>query len=64
MDSGWLAFLGSDPKDAFEIADNDASDAGLDIFLKLKICMNINDDLLKMSHLYKLSLTALVIFGR
>jgi len=46
MDSGWLAFLGSDPKDAFEIADSDASDAGLDIFL------------------YKLSLTALVIFGR
>ena len=36
MDSGWLAFLGSDPKDAFEIADSDASDAGLDIFLKIK----------------------------
>ena len=63
MDSGWLAFLGSDPKDAFEMADNDASDAGLDIFLKLKICIN-NHDFLKMSHLYKLSLTALVIFGR
>ena len=63
MDSGWLAFLGSDPKDAFEFADSDASDAGLDIFLKLKICMN-NDDFLKMSYLYKLSLTALVIFGR
>ena len=36
MDSGWLAFLGSDPKDAFEFADSDASDAGLDIFLKIK----------------------------
>ena len=38
IDNGWLAFLGSDPKDDRVIADNDAtdSDAGLGILLKGK----------------------------
>lgn len=34
IDNGWFAFLGSDPKDDLVIADNDASDTGLDIMLK------------------------------
>ena len=38
IDNGWLAFLGSDPKDDRVIADNDTndSDAGLGIMLKRK----------------------------
>ena len=58
IDNGWLAFLGSDPKDDRVIADNDASDsdAGLGIMLREKNYENI---LPQKSHLYELFLAEL-----
>ena len=55
IDNGWLAFLGSDPKD-----DNDAtdSDAGLGITLKGKKDFYENI-LFQKSHLYELFLSEL-----